>query len=114
LDHLIAKRDDPGLGKFLSLAVGHRPAEELYAVKTDPDCLDNLAEKEIHRETASKLRDQLFAYLKRTGDARVLGNGDIWETYPRVSSLRWFPKPDWATKNPDKVPELDWLEARRP
>ncbi|MEN9022419.1 MAG: sulfatase-like hydrolase/transferase [Verrucomicrobiaceae bacterium] len=114
LDHLIAKRDDPELGKFLSLAVVHRPAEELYAVKEDPGCLENLANKPSHRAMADALRGQLSAYLKKTGDARILGNGDVWETYPRVSSLRWFPIPDWATKNPDKVPKLDWLEARRP
>ena len=114
MDHLSAERDDPEVGKFLSLAVAHRPAEELYAVKEDPGCLENLANKPSHRATADALRGQLSAYLKKTGDARILGNEDVWETYPRVSSLRWFPIPDWAIKNPDKVPKLDWLEARRP
>ena len=91
-----------------------RPAEELYAVNEDPGCLDNLVTEERHRETLTKLRDQLFDYLKETGDARVLGNGDIWETYPRVSSLRWFPKPEWAVKQTNNVAKRDWLEVRRP
>ena len=114
LDHLIAKREDPAIGKFLALAVERRPAEELYAVNEDPGCLHNLATKESHRETVNKLRNRLFDYLKKTGDARVLGNGDIWETYPRVSSLRWFPRPDWAVKKINKEANRDWLEVRRP
>jgi uncharacterized sulfatase len=51
-----------------------------------------------------------------TGDARVTASdrGDIWETYPRYSRLRWFPEPDWAKESPDLVPHQDWLEKRRP
>jgi N-sulfoglucosamine sulfohydrolase len=32
-------------------------------------------------------------YLKKTGDPRALGHGDIWETYRRYSRIRSFPKP---------------------
>ena len=36
-------RDDPAVGRFLALAVDRRPAEELYDIRVDPGCLDNLA-----------------------------------------------------------------------
>ena len=53
-------------------------------------------------------------YLKETGDPRVTGDSDVWETYPRYGPLRWFPTPEWAVESPDTVPRQDWLEARRP
>ena len=40
--------------------------------------------------------------------------GDIFETYPRYSGLRWFPEPDWAREHPERVPQQDWLENRLP
>ena len=49
----------------------------------------------------------------RDGWAWVTGDGDVWETYPRVSSLRHFPRPDWAENHADRVPEQPWLDARR-
>ena len=114
LDYLIAKRDDPAMATFLQLAVALRPESELYAIKEDPGCLKNLAEDPAYKETTTQLRDQLLSYLKKTGDPRANGTGDIWETYPRVSSLRWFPKPEWAKREPNKAPNQPWLEERRP
>jgi len=114
LTYLIEHRDDPKVRKYLELAVAHRPAEELYDIRKDPGCLNNLAEEAEFAEVKTRLRDRLLDYLEETGDARVTGNGDIWETYPRVSHLRWFPKPDWAKENPELVPEQPWLDARRP
>ena len=39
---------------------------------------------------------------------------EVWETYPRVSRIRWFPIPTWVKQNPGKVPAQPWLEKRRP
>lgn len=114
LDYLIAHRDDPGIGRYLELAAGIRPAEELFDITRDPACLDNLADDPQLAGIRRQLHDQLFDYLTRTGDARVVGDGDIWETYPRISGLRWFPKPQWAEENPASVPHQEWLEQRRP
>lgn len=36
------------------------------------------------------------AFLTRTGDPRLVGDGEIFETYPRYSKHRQFPVPDWA------------------
>ena len=113
LSFLIENREDPKIGPFLDLAVDRRPAEELYDIVADPGCLKNLAADPEHAATAAKLRGQLNAYLKETGDPRISGTGDIFETYPRYSHIRWFPEPDWAMKNPDTVPPMPWLDEKR-
>lgn len=114
LDYLIEHRDDANIARYLEFAVGKRPAEELYAVGEDPACLINLAADPNHAATLEQHRERLLGYLKETGDPRVLGNGDVWETYPRVSSLRYFPEPDWAVEHPEKVPEQPWWLGRLP
>lgn len=114
LSLLIAHREDAEIGRFLELAVAKRPAEELFDIRNDPGCLNNLAADERWASTRQELENRLNRYLQSTEDARVIDGGDIWETYPRYSSLRWFPKPDWAKQDPGRVPKQDWLELRRP
>ncbi|MCB0847868.1 MAG: heparan N-sulfatase, partial [Bacteroidetes bacterium] len=87
-----------------------RPAEELFDIKADPACLNNLANNPKYTKVKENLSRKLMDYLNQTGDPRVVGKGDIWETYPRYSPLREFPVPDWARENPEWVPEQDWLE----
>jgi len=116
LTWMIEHQEQPEVEKLLQAATGLRPAEELYDIQSDPACLDNLAGKPQHAESQSRLSRKLTSYLKQTGDVRVTDpeNADVWETYPRVSRLRWFPVPDWAKQNPQAVPEQPWLEERRP
>ena len=71
-----------------------RPAEELFDIVKDPGCLNNLATDPAFAKVKEMLSRQLMDYLRRTGDPRVVGNGDIWETYPRYSHIRKFPPPD--------------------
>ena len=70
------------------MAVGKRPADELFAVRQDPACMRNLAEDPAHAETLMKLRKHLMALLTEQGDPRAHGKGGIWESYPRVSHMR--------------------------
>ncbi len=116
LDVLIQRADDPVGSRYLHLAVDKRPEVELFDITTDPGCLDNLADDPALAATRRELTDRLINHLKQTGDVRVTGanGGDIWETYPRYSDLRWFPTPAWALQHPDHVPVQDWLEQRRP
>ena len=115
LSFLIANADDPTLGKYLNWSVAMRPAEELFDIRSDPACLHNLAGEPEHRSTQDELAQRLTDYLTETADPRVVSadGGDIFETYPRYSRLRWFPTPDWANDQ-DRVPKMDWLEKRRP
>ncbi len=96
LDLLIAGREDPAIGKYLEMAVGKRPAEELYDVSNDPDCVNNLAGDPKFNAVLLAHRNQLGGYLMQTQDPRVTGNGDVFESYIRYSPIRQFPVPDWA------------------
>lgn len=93
LDQLIDERAEPAINRFLRLAVAKRPAEELYDVIHDPGCLHNLAADARYQKIREKLSRQLQDYLRKTGDNRVNGDGDVWETYPRYGKIRKFPPP---------------------
>ncbi len=113
---MLSHRDQPHVATLLDAAVGLRPADELYAIQTDPACLDNLADDPQQAATLKRLQEQLSDYLHSTGDLRELQPqaAHVWETHPRYSSLRWFPKPAWAIADPSQVPAQAWLEERRP
>lgn len=94
LNFLVKRRDDPKVAPFFQLAVGKRPAEELFDIQKDPGCLNNLAADPAFAGQLKQLREHLESYLRQTGDARALGNGDVWESYERYSPIRKFPKPE--------------------
>jgi N-sulfoglucosamine sulfohydrolase len=93
LDFLIARRDDPVIRKYFLLAVDKRPAEELFDITRDPACLRNLADDPAFARIKQQLARRMDEYLQKTGDPRVSGLGDVWETYPRYSPIRAFPPP---------------------
>lgn len=68
--------------KFWKACFGKRPAEELYDLKNDPDCLTNLAEAPAHSATKQELAEQLTAELKQQEDPRMFGQGQVFEAYP--------------------------------
>lgn len=91
--------DDPRYKEFFQLITSKRPAEELYDIKTDPACLHNLAASPRYDSVLTDLRGRLGAYLMQTLDPRVTGNGEIFESYPRlVGPMRAFP-PDSTQLN---------------
>lgn len=98
LTFLIENRADPEIRPYYLMAVDKRPGEELFDIVADPACLENLAYRSEHAETLAGLRKRLEDYLAETGDPRVTGNGDIWESYKRYSPIRTFPEP------PDELP----------
>ena len=90
---LIENREQPEIAKYFHWSVDKRSGEELYDITSDPACLINLALDPTHYKTTQMYRDKMDVYLKKTGDPRALGQGDIWETYRRYSRMRSFPKP---------------------
>lgn len=94
MDFLIDNRDDKKISKYFHLAVDKRPGEELYDIEKDPGCLTNLADDPALSETRKKLAAKFEQYLKKTADPRILGTGDIFETYKRYSPIRKFPAPE--------------------
>jgi arylsulfatase A-like enzyme len=78
--------------RFWQLCFGKRPAEELYDLASDPDCLKNLASEAAFRDQARSLREKLFAELKSQQDPRVLGKGGVFDDYPTPRPVAIAPK----------------------
>ncbi len=66
---------------FWQNAFGKRPAEELFDLSKDPDCLNNLAENPEYKKNLAALRKQLTAELIKQNDPRILGQGDVFDHY---------------------------------
>ncbi len=87
-EHVLKNRNRPDVRRLFEAACGKRPAEELYDIQKDPGCLENLASSPAHAEVRAKLRAELERTLIAQKDPRMLGAGDIFESYPRYSAMR--------------------------
>ncbi|RPI28453.1 MAG: heparan N-sulfatase [Acidobacteria bacterium] len=75
--------------RLARLALEKRPAEELYDVSRDPDCLNNLAGGSEHEAVRRELAETLAAALREQGDPRYEpGQEDVFDSYPRYSPMR--------------------------
>jgi arylsulfatase A-like enzyme len=79
VDH---RDDDPLHRRLYELAFAKRPAEELYDLRVDPGQLVNVAAGPSYAEIRQQLAARLLAKLEATGDPRVLGGGDRFDSYP--------------------------------
>ena len=70
-----------GSSKYWDLNFGKRAAEELYDLKVDPWCINNLAKNDKYKRIRQELRATLSAELIMQKDPRMLGNGDIFDKY---------------------------------
>lgn len=66
---------------FWKLCFGKRVAEEMFDVKSDRECMNNLATETGYGELKEKLRSQMLAELQQQEDLRILGNGEIFDKY---------------------------------
>ena len=67
--------------RFYRLCFGKRPAEELYDLRNDPDCIKNLANDQSLASLKQQLETEMTASLTRDRDPRMLGRGAIFESY---------------------------------
>ena len=79
---LVISRRHPGVG------LEPFPEEQLFDIRIDPGCRNNLAGDGRFVTTRGSLRAQLEKELSRLKDPRVLGSGDVFESYPRYSAMR--------------------------
>jgi hypothetical protein len=82
------------------LAWAKRPAEELYDIKADPDCINNLAGSPKHAQEQNWLRDKLNNTLREQGDPRIAGDD-------RYDKQEYFKADYW------KEARLKYLEETR-
>jgi N-sulfoglucosamine sulfohydrolase len=81
---LAAHRKNPA-DPFWALCFGLRPADELYDLKKDPDCVHNLASDPGTASQMAALRDQLYAELQQQEDPRMAGKGAQFDEYPHAN-----------------------------
>jgi arylsulfatase A-like enzyme len=79
---LLDRRDDPAIAPLFHLATAKRPAEELYDLKRDPEQVDNVAGRPQYRDAQRRLRAELDAWLRETGDPRMTDDDDRWDRFP--------------------------------
>ncbi|WP_010167139.1 sulfatase [Candidatus Epulonipiscium viviparus] len=93
---------------YYNLSFGLRPEEQLFDIKVDSACMENLAYEESFAEIKTALRRELDAQLIATNDPRSNGNGDIFDSYAYVGKAphAWFRLEDkykeWLSKERNK------------
>jgi N-sulfoglucosamine sulfohydrolase len=85
---MMAHRQEANAGALFEHGFGRRPEQQLFDVINDPGCRSNLAGVAAHESTRKSMRAALEKALTGQKDPRLLGNGDIWESYPRFSPMR--------------------------
>ncbi len=99
--HLCKAREDRRESKYYNLAMGKRPAEELYRVGTDPGCVTNVADDPAYAETKKQLAEKLEKFLRDQKDPRILGNGDVFDHYEYQGSAAKKAKGEKLSKPPE-------------
>ena len=77
---------------FWQLCFGMRPAEELYDLTSDADCMHNLAADPAYAERAKALGDRLTAALKAQEDPRMFGKGQVFDEYKPTAGAGFYEK----------------------
>lgn len=75
-------------GYYYELSFGKRPADELYDLRRDPECVVNLASDLFYARTLEQLRGQMTSLLVEDQDPRALGQAAVFDTYKYVGSRR--------------------------
>ncbi|MEE8306936.1 MAG: family 16 glycoside hydrolase, partial [Gammaproteobacteria bacterium] len=84
--------NDPEMQTFIRLGWAKRPAEELYDIRSDPDCISNLISNPEHASAARKLKEQLNSILTKQGDPRIFGDDHYDEI--EYFKLQWKDRQD--------------------
>lgn len=87
-EYILAQAQNPDESYYYELCFGKRPAEELYDIQKDPDCINNLAEDPQYLKVKNILQKQMEDELRAQKDPRILGGGDIFDYYPNSSVAR--------------------------
>lgn len=77
---------------YWKMNFGKHPKEELYQVSTDEECVYNLAKKKEFQKIKKELKKILIAELKKQGDPRIFGKGDIFDKYPPNKGAGFYEK----------------------
>lgn len=73
---------DEEVAPYFKLHTQKRPEIELYNIKKDPYCLNNLASKKRYSRKVNEMLRTLEDRLKKDGDPRISGDGECFDSAP--------------------------------
>ena len=85
---VLKARRNPETESYWQLSFGKRQKEELYKISEDRECIVNLAEDANYDTLKRQMRSELLQKLAEQQDPRMLGQGDIFDSYPYMGSAR--------------------------
>lgn len=68
-------------GYYYDLALGKRPADQLFRLTDDPTCVRNLADDLAFAPVVAEMRDRMMRQLREEGDPRASSQGAVFDTY---------------------------------
>src|SRR6185436_11038425 len=86
-DFVLRDPTGPKMKYFYDLIYQKKPGEELYDLANDGDCIHNLAAEARFASVRQDLAGKLERSLREQKDPRVLGQGDVFESYPYYQKL---------------------------
>lgn len=75
---------------YWQMSFGKRPAEELFNLKNDPDCVINLAQLPKYQSIKKVMEKEMETKLLAQGDLRMQGYGHLYEKYPFAEDVNGF------------------------
>ncbi len=84
---MVEHRKDPQWQPLFENAYGKRPREELFDMRKDPHQMHNVASDPAYSDVLIDLRERLMDELQRSGDPRVVVDGEFFETPPMAGPL---------------------------
>jgi N-sulfoglucosamine sulfohydrolase len=88
--YILDTRRKKGIMEYWQLNFGKRVPEELYDIKNDPFCMNNLADNESYIQVKNQLEAEMVDKLTRQDDPRMKGNGYIFDQYPYIGEVSNF------------------------
>ncbi len=95
--YIIESMNDEKVKPFFDLALAKRPEFEMFDIKKDPFCLNNLIGNNDFATIEKEMRTTLIQELNKSKDPRIVGpDSEVFDSYIRYSPMREFPKPEGA------------------
>jgi len=89
---LVENSENQNIKLYFEAAVAKRAEFELFDLKKDRSCMNNVAGDKKYAKILTKMEKMLMDKLIETNDSRIGDNPDVWESYPRLEGkMRRFP-----------------------
>ncbi|NJB83457.1 hypothetical protein [Wenyingzhuangia aestuarii] len=91
--NILKNKEADEVSYYFNISCDKRPEFELYNLEKDSSCLTNLSGTKEYQHVEIALKQELMQELIKTKDPRVVGpNKEVFDSYKRYSSMRYFPK----------------------